>query len=127
MPDGYLIVGLVDRERFDPMLPSANPFAVSLQKHAKKRITTSKIKFNKFDYSSNFKPDGDKKAIFEEKFEFKGEAQGPVRKQEHTLYMESNDEILSLAQDVGFIFVGKIDLVNIGYEHQYLYVLKKSG
>jgi SAM-dependent methyltransferase len=42
MPGGYLIVHLVDRERFDPFLPSGNPLLyVSPQRYAIKRITTT--------------------------------------------------------------------------------------
>ena len=42
MPGGYLIVHVVDRNMFDPILPPGNPFIlVSPQKYAKKR----KIKF----------------------------------------------------------------------------------
>ena len=40
MPGGYLIVHLVDRESFDPILPPGNPlYVVSPQKYAKERIT----------------------------------------------------------------------------------------
>jgi hypothetical protein len=39
MPGGTLIVHIVDREKFDPMLPAANPlYIVSPQKYAKERI-----------------------------------------------------------------------------------------
>ena len=39
-PGGYLILHLVDRERFDPIVPAADPLImVSAQKHAKERIT----------------------------------------------------------------------------------------
>ena len=44
-PGGYMIVHLVDRERFDPILNAADPLhMVSPQKHAKKRITNSVVK-----------------------------------------------------------------------------------
>jgi SAM-dependent methyltransferase len=46
-PGGTLIVHLVDRENFDPILPPGNPlYIVSPQKYAKKRITKTKITFN---------------------------------------------------------------------------------
>lgn len=126
MPGGYLVVHLVDREKFDPILPPGNPlYVVSPQKYAKERITKTKITFNDFVYNSNFNMDGyNNIAKFEEKFKFND---GKVRKQEHILYMEPTDEIIALAQESGFNLQGKIDLTNCAYEYQYLYILYKPG
>jgi len=124
MPGGYLIVHVVDRDNFDPILPPGNPLLiVSPQKYAKKRITTTKVKFNNFDYNSNFdfKPAQDM-AIFSEKFKFKN---GNVRKQEHKLYMESESAIVNRAENTGFLLQGKIDLLKCAYANQYLYIFVK--
>ena len=125
-PGGYLIVHLVDREKFDPILPPGNPlYIVSPQKYAKKRITHTKIHFDEFIYNSNFQlQENIDTATFEEKFKFKD---GKVRKQEHVMYMETIPEILNLAQDAGFIVQGKVDLMKVAYEHQYLYVFLKPS
>ena len=124
VPGGYLIVHVVDREQFDPILPPGNPlYVVSPQKYAKERITKTKVKFNEFEYTSNFNLIKDKNtAIFDEKFKFNN---GKVRKQEHKFYMEDKNVILNQATEVGFIIKGKINLVNCAYENQYLYVLVK--
>jgi len=54
-PGGFLAVHMVNREKFDPILPAGNPFTiVSPQKYAKKRITTTTVKFDEFEYKSNF-------------------------------------------------------------------------
>ena len=126
MPGGYLIVHLVDREKFDPILPAGNPlYVVSPQKYAKERITTTKITFNEFVYNSNFNLDGyNNIAKFVEKFKFND---GKIRKQEQTLYMEPTDEILTIAQESGFVLQGKIDLLNCAYDYQYLYILYKPS
>ena len=126
MPGGYLVVHLVNRERFDPILPPGNPlYIVSPQKYAKDRITTTKITFNDFVYNSDFKLDKDKNiATFDEKFKFND---GKVRKQEQKLYMEDTEDILTIAQQCGFILQGKIDLVKCAYEYQYLYILVKPS
>lgn len=43
MPGGNLVVHLVNREKFDPILPPGNPlYIVSPQKYAKERITKNK-------------------------------------------------------------------------------------
>lgn len=126
MPGGYLIVHLVNRQRFDPILPPGNPlYIVSPQKYAKKRITHTKIKFNEFAYRSDFNLDeGRNIATFEEKFKFEN---GKVRKQEQVLYMENTEDIIIMAQDSGFILQGKIDLVKCAYEYQYLYIFAKPS
>ena len=126
MPGGTLIVHLVDRERFDPILPSGNPlYIVSPQKYAKNRITKTKVVFDEFTYSSNFKlNEGENIAIFDEKFKFND---GKIRRQEQVLYMESTPDILTQAQEAGFIIQGQIDLVKCAYEYQYLYILVKPG
>jgi SAM-dependent methyltransferase len=127
MPGGYLIVHLVNRDHFDPILPPGNPLMiVSPQKYAKSRITTTKVKFDNFSYSSEFKLEKEKdEAKFVEKF--KDDNTGKVRQNEHTLYMESQKDILVLAQEAGFIIQGQIDLIKTQYEYQYLYILIKPN
>ena len=126
MPGGYLIIHLVDREMFDPILPPGNPlYIVSPQKYAKERITKTKITFNDFVYESNFNLEkGTDIAIFEEKFKFKNDN---IRKQEQKLYMEDHSTIIGIAQECGFIVHGKINLVKCAYENQYLYILTKPS
>lgn len=127
MPGGYLIIHLVDREKFDPILPPGNPLLyVSPQRYAKNRITSTKVKFNDFSYSSNFELDSDNNiAKFIEKF--KDDKDGKIRKQEHILYIPTEQEIIDEAQNCGFIVESKIDLLHCQYEYQYLYVLIKAN
>ena len=125
MPGGYLIVHLVDKYKFDPILPPGNPlYIVSPQKYAKERITSTKITFNDFIYDSNFKLDENDIAVFNEKFKFND---GRVRKQEQRLYMEDLPTIVNMAQEAGFIVHAKVDMVKCAYEHQYLYVFVKPN
>jgi SAM-dependent methyltransferase len=126
MPGGYLIVHIVDREKFDPILPPGNPlYIVSPQKYAKERITKTQITFNDFVYNANFnlEPESDV-ATFDEKFKFND---GKVRKQQQKLYMESAESIVGTAQDCGFILQGKSNMVKCAYENQYLYIFQKPG
>ena len=126
MPGGTLILHLVDRESFDPILPPGNPlYVVSPQKYAKERITKTKITFNDFVYSANFNLDKENDiATFDEKFKFDD---GRIRKQQQHLYMEDTSTIANIAQECGFILQGKIDLVKCAYEHQYLYIFVKPA
>jgi len=126
MPGGYLYVHLVDRDRFDPILPPGNPlYIVSPQKYAKERITSTKVTFEDFVYTSDFKLDKDNNsAIFDEKFKFND---GKVRKQEQVLYMDDTATIVNMAQNSGFILQSKADMIKCGYEAQYLYIFLKPS
>ena len=125
MPCGYLVIHLVNRDKFDPIVPSGNPFLmVSPQKYAKQRITKSKVKLTNFQYDSDFTLNKEKNTgTFTETFT--NDNDGHVRQNVHTLYMDTQRHILSLAKDVGFSLLGKLDLNIIQYEYNYLYILQK--
>ena len=127
MPGGYLIIHLVDRTQFDPILPPGNPLLyVSPQRYAKERITSTKVKFTDFSYSADFKLDEQNdKATFVEKF--KNDSDGKVRKNEHQMYMPEIQQIVDEAQACGFIVESKADLLQCQYEYQYLYVFVKPN
>jgi len=123
LPGGFLVLNLVDKYNFDPILPAGNPFTiVSPQNYADKRITTTVIKFHDYDYKSNFDLNEDL-AIFKETFKYKKNQK--VRVNEHVLYMPTIQSVLAMAKDVGFIVTGRVDMGKIGYEHQFLYILQK--
>lgn len=124
-PGGYLILHLVDRDQFDPILPPGNPLLyVSPQRYAQKRITSTNVKFDDFRYSADFKLNQSTNiATFEEKF--KNDKDGKVRKNEHIMYMPQLNTIVNEAQQQGFILDSKVDLLNIQYEYQYLYFFIK--
>ena len=127
VPGGYLILHLVDRDNFDPILPAGDPLTIiSAQKYAKDRITSTAVKFNGYDYRSNFdyQPKKDL-AIMNE--EFKNTKTGDIRKNEHILYMPTQKYILSLAKDIGFILNSKTSMVNCQYDKQYIYILQKPN
>ena len=127
MPGGYLIVHLVERDHFDPILPPGNPLIyISPQRYAKERITSTKVKFMDFSYSANFQlDDANDKELFVEKF--KNDSDGKVRKNEHTLYMPDVQQIVDEAQACGFIVESKADLLQCQYEYQYLYIFVKPN
>jgi ubiquinone/menaquinone biosynthesis C-methylase UbiE len=126
-PDSYLIIHLVDKYRFDPVVPSANPlYLVNAQKYAKKRITKSKVAFYGYDYSSQFIVDDSKTkdvSIFKETF--KNKKSGAIREQEHILYLEPIEVTMDIATSEGFIYKSRIDLLQVQYEYQYIYIFHK--
>ena len=126
-PGGYLMLHLVNRNMFDPILNAADPLhLVSAQKHAKKRITNSLVKFKEFHYKANFElKKSENKANFAETF--KDDKTGNVRQNNHVLYMDTQKNILGIAKNTGFILHGKIDMVTCMYEYQYIYILQKPN
>jgi type III secretory pathway component EscR len=128
MPGGSLVVHVVNRDQFDPILPPANPLLMlTPQRYAKERITKSNVTFEDFKYSANFDLDNkNNSAKFVERFQNK-ETGKVFRKHEHQMYMESEADILDLAKDAGFIIFGKVDLIKVGYEYQYLYIFQKPA
>tara|TARA_B100000963_G_C22600035_1_gene659780 strand:- start:791 stop:1741 length:951 start_codon:yes stop_codon:yes gene_type:complete len=124
-PGGFLVIHLVNKHKFDPIIPAGDPLIfLSAQKYSKKRITDTVVEFEKFKYKANFNLINDNKAKFNEKFVFPN---GNVRHNEHVLFMDDQSKILGLAKDVGFILQAKIDLTKCQYERQYLYVLQKPN
>ena len=125
-PGGVLILHVVDRDNFDPIIPAGQGFLIfSPQKYAKKRINTSKVIFNNFTYSSKFDLNSSENVgTFDEKIEFSNKS---VRKHKHVMYMEDSPELLAKAQNCGFIINDKIELFNCGYDNQYLYILLKPS
>jgi SAM-dependent methyltransferase len=124
MPGGYLIIHLVNKHKFDPILPPGNPlYIVSPQRYAKKRITKTKITFSDFVYNSNFNVEGDV-ATFDEKFKFNN---GKIRQQQQTLYMEDAEDIVTMAQQEGFNLHSVVDMIKCAYDNQYLYIFTKPA
>jgi SAM-dependent methyltransferase len=133
MPGGFLVLHLVNRDKFDPILPAGDPFhIVSPQKYADKRITTTNVKFDKFDYKANFElipannDTDDVNAILHETFKpFK--KGGQIRKNEHKFYMPTQAKVLAMAKEAGFILFSQTDMIKCQYAHQFLYVLQKPN
>ena len=120
------MVHLVNRDKFDPILPAGSPFVmVPPQYYAKERITDTSVKFDKFQYTANFEmePSGGDTVVFKETFT--DDVKGSVRKHELSLNMRSESEILNMAKNTGFIILGKRHMGEIGYDYQYLYTLQK--
>jgi ubiquinone/menaquinone biosynthesis C-methylase UbiE len=120
-PGGNLVVEVVNKYKFDPILDSASPFAgFSIQKYVDKRQTKSKVVFDKFEYAAEFRlmdesPNG--QAEFREAFSFKD---GSRRKQRHTLNMPEIKKIVSAATFAGWTYKSYVDITMLGFEYGYL-------
>jgi ubiquinone/menaquinone biosynthesis C-methylase UbiE len=116
-PGGQMVIEVVNKHKFDPMLESSAPWlGFSLQKYSKERITESKVTFDKFDYSAKFDLE-DPKAEFRETFNFQN---GKVRRHRHQFIMPDIPEIVKGAQAAGWVYTKYVDLTPIGFEYAYL-------
>lgn len=115
-PGGRLVISVVNKHKFDPMLESSAPWlGFSLQKYSDKRVIKSEVVFNKFKYTGEFDLQ-DPLAEFRETFRFRD---GRVRRQRHTLKMEDMNEIVGMAKVAGWEYIGFTDLTGIGFEYAY--------
>lgn len=121
-PGGYLILHLVDPNRFDCIIPAGKPLNIdSPQKYTYQRILDTYIEFDDFKYKSKF--DIEKLTILET---FTDNAKGKIRQNEQHLYMESKEMILGIVNIVGFILHGQMNYESInGDPYQYLVVLER--
>lgn len=124
-PGGYLVVHVVNPEKFDPVLDAASPFpAFSLQKYANRRVTSSEVDFDKFKYQCRFQKDPtEAEATFDEIFTL---PDGSKRRNRHRLFMPPVSQIQQVAKSVGFKEVKLIDMVTCHFEYQYLLVLQRA-
>ncbi len=127
MPGGYLVLHLVDRNRFDPIVSAGKPkWFSSPQQYSDKRITDTIIDFGDFKYKAEYDFSGSNVAVFTETFT--DTASSNVRQNEMTLYMDDIDDILKAALFSGFMVKGKSDMrdsAGVRDEHQYLYILER--
>jgi len=121
-PGGYVIVNLVDKEQFDPVVSSSNP--LNLSKYVEKGNHNTKVKLVDYDYKSNIEIyPNDATAVFRENI--KDITTGDVRVNELRLFMPSQKEIINIAKSKGFIILTQVDMSNYSVNTQYLYIFQK--
>ena len=105
-PRGYLVIHLVNRDEF-----------------VNDASSTEDKQFDNFTYSNKIQLNKAKNitSVIEKITDDKS---GGIRKNKHTLYMDTQNEILGNAKKAGFTVESHIDSCNSGY--QYLYVLRKT-
>jgi 2-polyprenyl-3-methyl-5-hydroxy-6-metoxy-1,4-benzoquinol methylase len=125
-PNGYMILHLVDRERFDPIIQAGKVNGIeSTQPYADTRITNTVIHFSDFKYKAMY----DFSKIDETKLTetMTDNYSNNVRQNELTLYMEDYNQILKTAMANGFTVKGQVNMKEcIGDKNQYLFVLERT-
>lgn len=129
-PNSYMIIELVERDKFDPIPPSGKPLLLETpQTYSKERITETEMDFNEFKYNSSYnfsKMTGEDTVVLTEKFT--DSSSGNVRKNELNLYMETLDNIVYSAQYAGFIVKGQFNLLESPTKkdkHSFVFILER--
>ena len=130
IPNGYLILHLVDRKYFNIIKPNANRDVkfVPLIPNKPERCTKVVSHYDDFKYKAcySFPENLEEMNVVSFTETFTDKETNYVRNQEHTMYMEDMKEIINIAKQVGFIFHAKVDMEHvIGDENQYLYILER--
>lgn len=123
-PGGYMVIHLMDRDFFNTRVKANDVFVIDPQEYSNKRITKSYVKFDNFQYKSDFSLNKDKNiGYFIETIK---EDEGPMAiRNEHKYYMEPKTDIILKAKKLGFKLKGKINLGICRHENEYLYVFYK--
>ncbi len=122
--NGYLIIHLVNKNKFNTITPVANPvFFENPQIYSNKRIEKTEINFIDFSYKKKYDfSKNDFEVISKE--QFKDYLTGNIRENELTLYMEPIDDIVKIAQMCGFIAKGYTKIDNDQY--QYIFIFERQ-
>ncbi len=118
---GALVLHLVDKNRFNTVV--GRPFLLdNPQKYVKERITKSETDFGNFTYFAKY--DIRQKGVSTFVETFTDATTKNVRQNERTLFMDTEDAVLKVAQQCGFSQHGKINMASINDdEFQNIYVL----
>lgn len=126
MSNGYLILHLVDPDKYDSTVSSAKPSSIeNPQKYmnADVRITNSNIDIGNVNYKSEYDFSNEKVVMKET---FTDIVSGKIRQNEQTLFMEKREKILTIAKLCGFIIHAQVNMTEYnGDTHQFIYVLEK--
>jgi ubiquinone/menaquinone biosynthesis C-methylase UbiE len=118
---GALVLHLVDKNRFNTVV--GRPFLLdNPQKYVKERITKSETDFGDFTYFAKYDIRQKGASTFVETFT--DAVTKNVRQNERTLFMDTEEAVLKVAQQCGFSQHGKINMASINDdEFQNIYVL----
>lgn len=125
-PNSYIILHLVDRDKFDPIIQAGKPVGINTpQQYSDTRITNTVIDFIDFKYKAVYNLLKSDETVLVETMT--DSLTNNVRQNELTLYMEDYNKILNIAQANGFIVHGQVNMKEcIGDEHQYIFVLERT-
>lgn len=120
---GYLVLHLVDRNKFDTIIPGGKPALLSNpQSYSEKRIKDTIIDFIDFEYKAKYDINDSKITLNET---FTDGLTKNIRQNEFTLYVEDTKQILSIAANTGFLVKGYVTYNELGDDNQFIYILER--
>jgi SAM-dependent methyltransferase len=124
VPGGYLLVHLVEPEKYNAIIPLGQPAGLVVNPVSKdgKRVTDTAIDFIDFKYKSSFDFDGLGDGVVVQTETFTDSKSSHVRRNEHTLYMNAPTAVLEDARYCGFLLQG--EFVSGEDPEQKVYILK---
>jgi SAM-dependent methyltransferase len=127
-PNGYFCLHMVNPKKFDPVLEKSSKLIplYNPQKHSdtKERKTQTKLRFNKFNYTADWKFRDNNEVQFIENFMFHDNSKH--RQHIHKLKMYSIKYYNDLAKKNGFKLIKIIDLLPVNHDNSYVYIFQKT-
>jgi SAM-dependent methyltransferase len=107
--NGYVVVHLADRDRFNALIPAAKPAVLdSLEQLGPERVVKTEIDFLDFVYTSDYVTKGSSVRHVET---FQDKQTQNIRQNERNLTFLSMEEVMGLARESGFVGRGGFTLV----------------
>lgn len=127
LPNGYLILHLVDADKFDAVAPAAKAnLVINPHKYSEKRIVKSAVKFENFHYNLSYDYRKTENNVLYRNERFKDTNNGNIRENQEALHIESKESIIQLAKYAGFNVYAHFNMKeNLDDEHQYIYILER--
>lgn len=129
-PNGYLILHLVERNRFNAVSPTHDEKRdwERITKDPKTQLLKTETVFEDYIFVQQYhipvNVDETNCVLFRETFTDR--SNNNVRQNEHNLYMENIRTILEMAKSLGYLFHSKTTMKKYNdEEHQYMYILEK--
>jgi len=133
-PKGILVLNLVNGKLFNIITPHAYDANIKpINNNSEERLSKCNIKFTTLDYKSDFKLDNhinanttalnQPNAILKEQFISKNS--NTTRINEHNLYMSTQQSIINMATNLGFIMISQNKYSDIKYKENYIYIFQK--
>ena len=121
--NGYLIIHLVDKDKYNPLIAASNPFSnMNPQQFTSERIKKSRIDFGDFNYLNQVDFKNDNRISIKETFT--DNLTQNVRENELTIYVSPLQKTLNMIINTGFIAKGKFNFKND--PHQFVYIFTKA-
>ena len=123
-PGGYLIVHLVDKNKFEKIIPHEMAITEKIETSPSNLHLRIKAIFNDFEYIGKCEIPNDRLVTFTETMT--DLTTKHIRQNETTLYMEDLDTILDFAKKAGFVYHAKTNMENINRDiNQYIYYFER--